>query len=350
VTVGGESSNYAINAAHTNAQPDSKVASPLAKAWSQNFADTLSYPLVAMNRVFVAAGGSHPLVQAFELGSGTVAWGPLTTDASVTLAYDEGRVYTLTKDGKLGARAGADGHSLWSTGLTGQFDFWSPPVAAGGWVYVNGLESGGTTYAVIGGTGQTRWTANTFDGSDGAVAVADDVVYEAEACDQLSAFEAPTLVLLWFAHGRCTGGGGSTPSVYQGKIWQRDWAEGNVIVDSSGHPHGTFAADTPPSFDGGIAFYMSKHTLTAVDLETSQVKWTFMGDGRLCSSAAIAGRGGQVFVGSASGLVYELDEATGAVRSMDDAGAPVSCGAEGASMAVGGNHLVVSAGNNLVVY
>jgi hypothetical protein len=35
---------------------------------------------------------------------------------------------------------------------------------------------------------------------------------------------------------------------------------------------------------------------------------------------------------------------------MDDVGAPVSCGAELASMAVGGNHLVVSAGNKLVVY
>jgi outer membrane protein assembly factor BamB len=223
-------------------------------------------------------------------------------------------------------------------------------VATGGWVYVNGLESGGTTYAIVGSTGKTRWTAQTFDGSEGAVGVSNGVVYEAEGCDQLTAWEAPTLVLLWFAHTGCTGGGGSTPGVYGGMVWQRDWAQGNVIVDSAGHAQGSFAADTLPSFHGGLVFYMSAHTLTAVEVATSKVKWSFVGDGKLCSAAAIAGRGGQVFVGSASGLVYELDEATGAVRSMDDAGAPVTCGAEMAALAVGGNHLVVSAGTKLVVY
>jgi outer membrane protein assembly factor BamB len=250
----------------------------------------------------------------------------------------------------MSALAAADGKPLWAAALTGQYDFWSPPVATGGWVYVNGLESGGTTYAIIGGTGAVRWREDTFDGSGGSVAVADGVVYEAEACDQLSAFEAPTLVLLWYAHSGCTGGGGSTPSVYRGLVWQRDWASGNVIVDTSGHAQGSFAADTPPSFHDGVAFYMSKKTLTAVEIDTKKVKWTFTGDGMLCTSAAIAGRGHQVFVGSASGLVYELDEETGAIRSMDDAGAPVTCGSEKASMAIGGNHLVVSAGTKLIAY
>lgn len=349
-TPGGESTNYAVNAAHDNAQVDSTVASPLTKAWSKTFGGAASYPLIAMSHVFVAAAEAQPTVNAFDLASGTTVWGPLAIGSNVTLAYDEGRVYWLDRTGKLGALSGVDGHRVWSTQIQGQLDFWSAPVAAGGWIYVNGMESGGTTYAIVGSTGMTRWTANTFDGSDGAVAVSNGVVYEAEACDQLSAFEAPTLVLLWFAHTGCTGGGGSTPSVYDGMIWQRDWAQGNVIVDSAGQPQGAFAADTPPSFHDGLVFYMSKHTLTAVDVATSTVKWTFTGDGMLCTSAAIAGRGGQVFVGSASGLVYELDERTGILRSMDDVGAPVSCGAELASMAVGGNHLVVSAGNKLVVY
>jgi len=61
------------------------------------------------------------------------------------------------------------------------------------------------------------------------------------------------------------------------------------------------------------------------------------------------GRWWQVFVGSSAGNVYELDESTGAQKSVDIAGTAVSAG--GDTMAwPRQNHLLVPVGNDLVAY
>jgi outer membrane protein assembly factor BamB len=176
------------------------------------------------------------------------------------------------------------------------------------------------------------------------------MVYEAEACDQVSAFDLITGSRHWFYSGSCTGGGGTTPAVADGRIWIRDWAEGNIILDLNGNSLGTFSVDVPPSLHDGLAFYIKSQTATAIDAETNVIKWSFAGDKKLCTSAVIAGRGGQVFVGSSAGNVYELDEATGVQRSVDVAGTAVSCSNETQGMAMAQNHLFVPAGNDLVVY
>jgi outer membrane protein assembly factor BamB len=243
-----------------------------------------------------------------------------------------------------------NGHALWNVSLQGQIFFDSPPVASGGLVYIDGLESGGTTYAVSETTGAVAWTANTFDGSDGTVAVAGGVVYEAEACDQLSAFNATSGVLNWFHSGNCTGGGGTAPSVYSGLIWERDWASGNVIINTAGQSAGAFTAQYLPAFHNHVAFYTAANTVSAVDLTNNTLKWSFTGDGMICTSAVVAGAGGQVFAGSGSGNVYEIDEATGMQRSVSDAGSPVSCGSEKQAMSLATGHLFVPAGNSLVAY
>jgi outer membrane protein assembly factor BamB len=268
---------------------------------------------------------------------------------SVALASDGGLFFTLDENGNLSARDVTSGAHVWTTQLQQQSFYDSPPVAFGGKVYVNGLGSGGTTIALDSQTGAVLWTAGTFDGSDGCVAVAGGVVYEAEACDQLSAFDAATGQLLWFHSGACTGGGGAAPAVHQGLIWERDWATGDVILDTSGNVQGAFSADTVPSFHAGTVFYEKAGTLSAVDIQSSTLKWSFTGDGTLCTSAVVAGAG-QVFVGSSSGKVYELDEMTGAQTSADDLGMAVTCGDESHAMAVAGGHLLVPTGDKLVVY
>jgi len=90
--------------------------------------------------------------------------------------------------------------------------------------------------------------------------------------------------------------------------------------------------------------------LTAIDVESNVTKWSFAGDQTLCTSAMIAGLGGQVFVGSSLGNVYELDEATGVQRSVDIAGTAVSCSSVVSGMAIAENHLLVPVGNDLVAY
>ena len=347
---GSVATNWAINPSHDNAQPSDHVQSPLTKLWTSHFTGAVSFPLAAAGRVFVAAAEAQPNVRALDMQTGAPVWGPIAIGSKVWMACDAVNVYTLDSNGTLSALDVGTGHTVWSNKMTYQYDYSSPPVAAAGMVFVNGMGEGGTTYAVDAATGKIRWTADTFDGSDGTVAVVGNMVYEAEACDQVSAFDLITGFRHWFHSGSCTGGGGTTPAVAGGRIWVRDWAEGNIILDLNGNSLGTFSVDVPPSLHGSLAFYVKSKTVTAVDVETSVIKWSFAGDKQLCTSAVIAGRNGQVFVGSSAGNVYELDEATGAQRSVDVVGTTVSCSDETQGMAIAQNHLFIPAGNDLVVY
>jgi outer membrane protein assembly factor BamB len=345
----GEATSFAIDPAHDNAQPNDVVASPLSSAWSANLNGEASYPLVVADKVIFAAQESQPNVRALDIATGKLVWGPLTFGSTPLTASDAGRVYALSGGGQIVALDVATGAKLWTTQLQGQIDFWSPPIATSGMVFVNGLESGGTTYAIDGSTGKTIWTKNTFDGSDGAPAFQSGVVYEAEACDQLSAFDALTGTLLFYHHTSCTGGGGSAPSVYMNMIWERDWAVGDAIIDTKGNDVGTFKSDVVPAFHAGLAFYLSKSVLTAVDIATSTIKWSFSGDGFLCTSPVVAGGGGQVFIASGNGVVYELDEITGTQKSSASTG-NVVCGTEKTAVSLGLGHLLIPIQNGLVAF
>src|SRR5579862_3018953 len=140
--------------------------------------------------------------------------------------------------------------------LVGQLDFESPPVAVDGVVYVNALESGGTTYALDEATGNIIWTQDTFDGSEGTVAYWWGVVYEAEACDQVTAWLGIDGTQLWYHSSGCTGGGGAAPVVYRDKIYVRDWAQGNIVLDFAGNALGGFSGAVPPAFEDGIGYFL----------------------------------------------------------------------------------------------
>jgi outer membrane protein assembly factor BamB len=177
------------------------------------------------------------------------------------------------------------------------------------------------------------------------------IVFEAEACQQVSAFDAVSGTRLWYHSTSCTGGGGAAPSVYQGSIWVRDWALGNIVLDEGdGHPVGSFAADVMPALMNGRGYYLKSSSLSAVDIASSTLLWTFSGDGSLNTVPVVAGGRGQVFVGSSSGNVYELDAATGAQLSVAAAGAPVTASSETVAMALANGTLVVPAGHLLVAF
>jgi outer membrane protein assembly factor BamB len=347
---GSEATSFLIDPAHRNAQAGDTVASPLQAAWTAQFTGPVSYPVVANGLVIAAAAESQPNLRALDVATGKLAWGPVVVGSPVTLAYDRGSVFALDRNGNLRAFDELTGKPLWSTRLTYQLFYRSPPVAANGIVYVNGLESGGTTIAVDESDGSVIWAFGTFDGSDGTVAVGGGVVYEAEACDQLTALDAPTGTFHWYDQVGCTGGGGAAPAVYGDAIWERDWASGNIIVGLDGSARGSFNGTLPPSFHGGAAFYVASSVISKIDLANDTLKWSFSGDGKLCTSAVIAGGGGQVFAGSSSGNVYEIDESSGAQRSSAAAGSPVSCGSENQALSLAEGHLFVPAGNTLIAY
>jgi len=349
---GRASGNYLIDAAHDNLQPNDAVASPLSPRWAETLSGVVTYPVIAQGRLFV--GTNDGTVTALDAQTGTTLWDPHLfpsgdSSARVMVATELDRVYALTRDGLLSGLDATSGHEIWSKRLEGQYFFWSAPVAAGGYVYVNGLESGGTTYAVNGATGEVAWTAGTFDGSFGTVAVGGDRVYEAEACDQLSAFDSATGKLAWYTVSGCTGGGGTTPAFYNGWIWERDWASGNLIIGADKVKHGTFSSSLPPAFDGELVFYVNAGGLSAIDIASGKPVWAFSDDLGLCGAAAVAGARGQVFVGSSSGTVYELDAATGHEISSAHVDS-YNCAPEVNALAIAGGHLFVPSGNRLIAF
>lgn len=340
--------SFGLDPAHDNVQPTDAVASPLSPTWTATLTGPVSYPLVVNGVVFVAAAGSQPNVRALDLTTGSTLWGPIALANSATLAYESGRVFVLDFRGNLTALDAATGSQLWSIQVPMQPFYFAPPLASGGVLYLDGVGSGGTLVAIDEQTGTVRWTMPT-GGTQGCAAIANGVLYVDDPCEFM-AMNAVTAAPLWTRQYACSGGGGEAPSVYETKIWDRNASWGNLILDESGTFIGAFAATALPAFHGGVAFYPTTYGLLAVDIATSMLRWSFTGDGHLCTSPVVAGAGGQVFVASQSGKVYELDEATGTQRSVHDVGIQVTCFDETHSITLAQDHLLVPAGNELVVY
>jgi len=351
---GDEATSFSIDPAHDNAQPTDSVTSPLAPLWTATFHGHVSFPLVVGGLVIVAANEPEPNVRALDLQTGALVWGPIAFTFAVTLTYDRGTVFALDKSGNLAALDATTGEQVWIESVPNpdnEVDYFAPPVASGGLVFINSLEHGGSTVAIEEVTGGLVWNNHTFDGSWGSVAVADNTVYESEEVNRVTAWNAQTGAQLWEHLAMGDGCCGEAPAVYENLIWDHDITFGSLILENgAGGTVGSFVSDTLPAFDAGTAFYESKGTVSAVDIATSAVRWSFTGDGKICTAPVVAGGGAQVLVGSQSGNVYELDEATGSQRSVANVGAAVTCFSETDSMALAENHLVVPVGNQLVVF
>jgi len=344
-----ESSGFAIDPAHDNAQPTDRVASPLAPLWSAMLPGHVSYPLVVGGLVIVSVAGSQPTVRALDLHTGALVWGPIAFGKAVKLAYDRGQVFALELMGNLTALDAATGQQNWAEQVLGEVSFFeTPPVASGGLIYVDGFDT--ETVALDEGTGKASWLYDLGEANGGCVAVGGGAIYESSGCNTVIALDPQTGAKLWSHSGNCTGGSSEAPATYNGLIWNQDVVSGSLILNNSGALVDTFASGTLPALAGNTAFYNSNGTVSAVDIATDTIRWSFTGDGELCTAPVVAGGGGQVLVGSQSGNVYELDEATGSQRSVANVGAAVTCFSETDSMALAENRLVVPVGNGLVVF
>jgi outer membrane protein assembly factor BamB len=349
----GASSCLAVDPAHDNAVPDAAVASPLQPAWTASFGGQVSYPVLAGTSVVIAASEVEADVQAFDLETGARLWGPVDFGSFPLLAAEGNTIVAEETAGNLSALDAADGHILWNVQLPGESAYWYAPVAFGGIVYVAGSAEGTATFAIDESTGRTLWTAHPSSG--GNIAVGTSAIYEDDGCQTLYAIDALDGAIGWFHQGSCAGQGSAVPSAYDDLIWVRDplvrMTDG-LILDSSGEVQGTFSATDTPALHGGTAFYVSPE-VTAVDIQSQTVRWSFAGDGTLCTAAVVAGGAGQVFVAGSSGNVYELDEATGTQRSVHHLASATICAGDGSekpALGLARDHLLVPAFNELVVY
>ena len=84
----------------------------------------------------------------------------------------------------------------------------------------------------------------------------------------------------------------------------------------------SFVADPAPAFNGSTGYFLNWVTLEARDLSSGILKWSFVGDGTLTSAPIVVN--GIVYVGSSSGKLYALNEATGANVWIGTVGAAIN--------------------------
>jgi outer membrane protein assembly factor BamB len=340
---------YQIDAAHTGAQFDT-ITPPLTQRWSRDLGGQISYPLIAGGRIFVTVANQASYgtkLYALDEANGATLWGPVDLGGTYgwsNAAYEAGRVFAVNFDGLLRAFDAASGALLWSKQLPGQYSFDSPPTASGGLVYVVGAGTGVTLYAVDEQDGAVIWSNLMFSGSDSSPAVTSTGVFVSFACNAVYDFSPQDGSLIWQHSEGCTGGGGSTPVFFGGRLYEGDSLTEKLMFDApTGAVLGTFPAGPPPAFSGSTGFFLTGSILKARDAYSGAVRWTFTGDSTLISAPIVDN--GYVYIGSSSGKVYALDASTGANVWTGNLGAAVQT----TESLVSRPHTGIGAGDDLVV-
>jgi outer membrane protein assembly factor BamB len=321
-TTSEQAVNYQINATHTGSINVPGLTPPLKQKWSINFGQAISYPVIAGGKVFVTvrnASAYGTKLYAIDGATGAVAWGPVELAGSYfwsALCYENGRVFTLSGNGALRAFDAANGNMIWSLMLPGQYSFDSAPTVYQGVVYTGGAGSGGTVYAVSAETGSVLWTSRVVGGSQSSPAVTDEGVYFSYSCPNVYKFNPADGALLWRYDPGCSGGGGKTPALYNGRLYVRDYTPNYIFDSGTGAKVGNFISKNIPAFSGNMSFilngaqyYESYGTLEGWNLDGNTLAWSFAGDGYLQSAPLVVNE--HVYIGSKTGKLYALEKATG---------------------------------------
>jgi outer membrane protein assembly factor BamB len=324
---------FQIDPAHTGQQPTDSLRPPLVRKWAIDLPapatnPVMSYPLIVDGRIFVTefAFGGPGRLYALSERTGGVLWGPVSIGGDghySALAFDSGRIFTISSDGLVDAFDPHDGRLLWSTPLGSPVD--SAVTAAGGVVYVT---TNVTLVALSESTGGLLWTRSVEWADTTDPAVAGGAVYTSRGGVHVYGFGLDG-TQLWHRSGPAEGGGGSNPAVYRGHVYARGAPYPAVVLDAAtGGELGGFDSDRIPAFWGSTGYFTTTSFLTttqqlrAVDLGTGATLWTFDGDGSPFSAPIVAGP--YVYIGTWNGVIYALDAQTGALAWSGNVGANIN--------------------------
>jgi len=367
LTLGAPSTHavaFQINPQHNGAINFANIipasAFPLALSWTAQLDGTASYPLIAGGRVFLTvarSNGAGSELVALSAATGAVVWGPIALSGAANATYDNGRVIVLSGGfGGAGILTGFDaatGTQLWTTALTSQYMFTAPPTAANGMVYTGGAGSGGTLYAVDDTSGALVWTASVMNGDASSPTVTADGVYVTYPC-QTYDFNPQSGALLWNNSTGCEGGGGATGTYGNGVYYSPNQSgySGMSFDAETGGFLSSYTAGQPPALGSSTGYFLQSGTLSAIDLATNVIGWTFAGDGGLTTAPLLVN--GYVFVGSSTGRLYALDAASGAQLWQSALGAAPNTGnwmqLGQSGMTAGDGLLLVPVGSTLTAF
>ena len=323
---------YQLNPRHNGVATGTGVRIPLRTAWRRSLGGVVTYPLVVKDRVVTTVrdpDDGHWYLYGLKRQSGHLAWPRIDlgqVSGFAQPAYDDGKLFVLSGNGRMRAVSARTGNVEWSRRLPRVFAnfyeawvWYGAPVAADGTVYVTGAGRGIIAYAVNEANGHVRWMQGLNGGDEGAPAVSDSAVYFVGPCTTQK-LDRRSGKILWTHSRGCTGGGGSSPVLNDGKLYVDDGV--NAILDAaSGEALRGFNARTPPALSGSRAFVVIDGVLRAEDRATGMVAWAFEGDGHLLSAPLVLD--GVVYVTSEAGAVYGVRQGSGQLVWQGDAGGSV---------------------------
>jgi outer membrane protein assembly factor BamB len=314
--------NFQINETHTGSVYAAGLTPPLKQRWSVTFGQAISYPIIADGKVFVTvrnASAHGTRLHALDSTNGATVWSFDLGGTSYwsALCYENGRVFALNGDGLLRAFNAADASIIWSRQLPGQYSFNSAPTVFRGVIYTGGSGTGGTAYAVSAATGVVLWSASVANGAQSSPSVTRDGVYLSYSCPNVYKLSPASGALIWKYSTGCSGGGGKTPALYNGRLYVRDYSPDYIFDSVTGGIAGTYTSKHVPAFYGNMGFFLngpknfgSFGTLEGRDItDNNALVWSFAGDGYLQSSVLVANK--YVYVGSDKGRLYAVEAATG---------------------------------------
>lgn len=315
-TVAAGPSSYQGDPAHDGHSTDTSFVAPFTERWTTSLGGNVGYPVIADGRVFTSVQHAPAYgndVVAMSLATGEVLWGPTSIGGvywTGSIAHDAGRLFAINGDGLLTAMDATTGEVAWTTQLTGQHSFTSPPTAVAGTVYVGGAGVGGTLYAVDETDGSITWRASVANGDHSSPAVDATGVYVSYACEQTYKFDLSG-ALLWHHATDCSGGGGRTPVLHDGKVYVRDDSKQPVVLDAAtGEVTGSFSARHAPAFDDTHMAAVANGVLTVSEVASGTALWHTSG-GDSVTAPLIAN--GLVVEGLRGGLVEARQVETGAL-------------------------------------
>ncbi len=360
---------YQVDVAHSGAQPSDSLTPPLRQQWAIDFQNPVSYPLIAGGKVFVTVVNDAPAntnaegtaLYALDEVTGHSVWGPSDLGGGLWSAatYENGRIFAQNNDDLVRGFDAGTGNQVWAAQLPWGQDEVAPPTARGGIVYSAGYlhnsGGGGFVAGLKEADGTPSWLTydSTYGGRSSPTASGSDV-YVSTAFNAIDV-NASTGQQRW----NVAGTSGLTTVLAGGRLYERGpgYTPNNIIHDAStGQKLGAFDADPPPAFHGSRGFFLSNNTLRARDMTMlpGSTLWSFVGDGGLISAPLVVH--GIVYIGSGSGMLYGLDESTGATVWSANVGSPFTgpdeqnYGTTTTGMAAGEGLLVVAAGSRLLAY
>ena len=371
-----DSLTYMTDPAHTGAQPNDSLTPPLHRQWSVDLGGNVSYPVIADGQIYVTVqkpqgpGLTNAWLYDFDAASGAIRWGPVGLKSGYssgsTVTYDRvggaGRVFAFSTDSPPGAYGvitafdALTGTQLWQTSETNEGGF-GMGVAMNGTLYAN---PGGWMQAIDEGTGTIKWTVL---GEGSSITATPQGVYSSGYCGDIKDLSPDSGAVIWSRPSSCWGATGFAYDVIaNGRLYSMAGSPQSALPGiyeaATGQFLGRFRADAPPVVDGQIGFFISGSVLTAQNLATGAALWTFSGDCDVYTMPVVAN--GTVYVVTARGNLYALNEQTGAMTWSDNVGQrvvglgtnvdypPPSTALP--ALAVGGGLLAVPAGTSLLVY